>query len=64
MAKVRFTFWTALAIATYTLSFISKAAQDGEITLDEILQYLQGLARQLNLDVKIKLPDQDGGAQG
>jgi len=58
---VKFSFWKALSVASYTLSFLAKASEDGKITLDELLEYLQGLANQLGVNVEIKLPEQQGG---
>ena len=62
--KIHFNFWKALALASYTVAFLSKALEDGVITLEEIEEYVNGVIARLGLDVKIKVPVEGGGQEG
>ena len=52
----RMNWWKAVSIGTYILGWLTKASADGRITVDEVIELVEGAIRTAGLDVQIDVP--------
>lgn len=49
-------FWKTIQVGSFILGWLSRASQDGKITIDEIAALIQGAIDIADIDVTIELP--------